>query len=568
MFSPRFTFHIPRNPKNPLKRLGYILSLLICIGCAGGSSRRQATILMAELRAHLQPLTTIGTYVGFDQKTDMLYMGNALIDRWIYLNKDSQPIQTIRYTYKPSGQNYVDLLSEEFRFRIGKLVFSGDSRLLTYDTYQISQKIGGVKQVTIQFTYTPEEESKPIFHLQVHYEIYPDLPIIHKWLTIQNLTDSAFYLEDIAVESLSFFAARVDRLQIWGCEMSGQPEEAQSPPWEGGTAETFVLVQDPGINGGVVLGNESAGILKYYGVCSDRDTMLIGLTPTTAMNGIEIRVPPKRSMNTPKVWTMLFQGPPQTAVEEVIEDVVAHGSPYSKEPSSQMPAIRWAQLGSEWNMLGKSLRQGDLVVFDYDWNVEELERLKRVSQQVHESRGKAGIRLPVADIRTDVLDRPEWRLTPVPVLQPMSKRRDEEIREQREGGKETQQSTIESRSKIRAANRVIYCVLSDYGYYLSQAVKALLEETEADLLIFDGAILSPTGGLLKGCDAFGHEHYTRAESIGVIYRWIFDFANHLRRKYPDLQLGITATAYGVKYPDAACLAHFDLFFDHLSLDSP
>ena len=66
----------------------------------------------------------------------------------------------------------------------------------------------------------------------------------------------------------------------------------------------------------------------------------------------------------------------------------------------------------------------------------------------------------------------------------------------------------------------------------------------------------------------GHQHYTRAESIGVIYQWLFEFADHLRREYPTLQLGITTSAYGIEQPDAACLAHFDLFFDDLSAKSP
>ena len=108
--------------------------------------------------------------------------------------------------------------------------------------------------------------------------------------------------------------------------------------------------------------------------------------------------------------------------------------------------------------------------------------------------------------------------------------------------------------------------MSDYGYYLTQAVKTLLEETETDLLILDRPILGSQRDLLKGCDALGHQHYTRAESIGVIYQWLFEFANHLHREYPALQLGITASAYGVEQVDAACLAHFDLFFNDSGAD--
>ena len=65
---------------------------------------------------------------------------------------------------------------------------------------------------------------------------------------------------------------------------------------------------DTSIDGSVALGNESAGLLKYYAVYSDRGVVSIGLRPTTAINGTEIRVPPSQSVNSPKIWTMLIAG--------------------------------------------------------------------------------------------------------------------------------------------------------------------------------------------------------------------------------------------------------------------
>lgn len=563
------TSYFTHNPKSPLKRLGGILSILICIGCTGGD-RRQATISLSDLRSRLQPLTGLGTYAGFAPTTGVLYMGNDVIDRRMRLGKETHRMQTIRYTYKPSGQNYIDLPSEEFRFQIGDIYFSGEGDLLTYDSYQILQKIGGVKQVVIQFTYTSENEPKPSFHLWVHYEIYPNLPLIRKWMTVQNLTDSAFYLEDIAVESLSFFAARVDSLQIWPYSVPEQPEEIQ-PPWAGGTTAVFVFVQDPGIDGGVVLGNESPGLLKHYQVYANRDTVSIGLTPTTDANGTEIRVPPERSVNSPKVWTMLLGAVPQAAVETVIRNVVAYSLTRDEDSRSEMPEIRWAQLSPEGHVPVESPQQGNLIVFDYDWDIRHLEELKPMGQQVHENGGKLGIRLPMAEIRMAVLNRPAWRLTPVPMLfwrmaEADTRNAESSVGRQEEGKKETGKERKAEQQRVSdEADRVIYCILSDYGYYLAQAVKTLLEETAADVLIFDCPILGLPGSVLKGCKGFGHEHYTRAESIGAIYRWVFDFADYLHGEYPHLQLGLTATAYGVAHPDAACFAHFDLFFDGLSL---
>ena len=556
--------HFPRiRPSHLLypKLLSYILVFLICLGCAGSSSRDSQTVSIADLRAQLQPLKRVGTYAGFDLKSHVLYMGNDLMERWLRLDQGAHKVATIRYAHKVSGQSYIDRPSEEFRFRIGEIVFSGDSDLLAYNDYQIAQKMGGVKRITIQLTYTSDEEAEPIFYLWVHYEIYPDSPVVRKWLTIQNLTDSAFFVEDVIIESLPLFAGRRDSLQIWRCGISGVVEGPLTTPWEGGTSEAFILVGDAGVDSGVVLGNESAGLLKYYAVYSDRETVSIGLRSAPAINGTEIRVPPGQTVSSPKVWTMLVEDGLQATIERIDRDALAYIPSYSEGAALQSPEIHWIAPKSEWEMSIASMRPGDLIVLDYDWNMADFQTAKRISQRVHEGEGKFGIRLPIAEIPASVLDRPEWRLAPAPVVQwkAVPKRSDAE-QDEEPAEEQTQRST--SHKEVPE----VYCVLSDYGYYLTQAVKGLLEETRADILIFDRPILGAEDSLLKGCDALGHQHYTRAESIGVIYRWLFEFANHLRREYPALQLGITASAYGVEQPDTACLTHFDLFFEDMSVD--
>ena len=134
------------------------------------------------------------------------------------------------------------------------------------------------------------------------------------------------------------------------------------------------------------------------------------------------------------------------------------------------------------------MRPGDLIALDYDWNIEDLQTVKQISQRVHEGGGKFGIRLPIAEIHTSVLDRPEWQLAPVPVFRwpAVPKNHDVDREGEQDEGK-TQQSTT------REAAPVVYCLLSDYGYYLTQAVKTLVEETAADLLILDRPILGSPG---------------------------------------------------------------------------
>ncbi|MYE90684.1 hypothetical protein F4X33_16990 [Candidatus Poribacteria bacterium] len=539
-------------------KLLHIPIFLICIGCTGSSGKEEHTVSVTDLRAQLHPLKRIGAYAGFDLKTGILYMGNNSIERWLRLDQEDHKIQTIRYAHKGSGQNYIDRPSEEFRFRIGEIIFSGDSSLPTYNDYQVVPTMIGNKRVTVQFTHNSGEEAKPTFYLWIHYEISPDLPVIRKWLTIQNLTDSAFFVEDMVIESLPLFAGREDSLQVWRYRASGAAEEPLPAPWKGGASAAFVLIGEASTDSHVVLGNESAGILKYYAVHSDQEVVSIGLRPTAAINGVEIRVSPGQSVDSPKVWTMLVEDNYQAAIEKISQNASGYIPLYSKDRRMQIPEIRWITLETEWTVLLESLRSGDFIALDYDWKIEDLHTVKQISQRVREGGGKFAIRLPIAEIHTSILDRPEWRLAQVPVFQwhtaPENHGAEEDDEQEQE---ETQQSATHE------VTPVVYCVLSDYGYYFTQAVKTLLEETAADLLILDRPILGSPGSLLKGCDALGHQHYTRAESIGVIYRWLFEFADHLHREYPALQLGITASAYGVEQPDAACFAHFDLFFDDL-----
>ena len=593
-----------------LRSTFYVLYALVCMWTLG-CSRNHPQVSTADLRAYLQPVKAIETYAGFETRNHRLYFGNRFIERHLLLDKNAKPVQTIRYRHKPSGRDYVALPSAAFRFRVGEINFSGESELLSYDSYQIEQGLGGKRSITIRLTYfatlkgafsglkerveslhsvdsaresttheteqgdAPPDESAespeagtdktPVFHLELHYDIHPNLPVIRKWFTVQNLTDVPFSLEDITVESLPLFAGRAVDLHIWGAShLGGQsestPSDSISIPWSGGASEAFVVLWDAKTNGGVVFGNEGAGLLKYYEIslgdksAKDRSTadtssppvvVSTGMPPAAAMNGVEIRVPPKGAVSSPVVWTMLFDGD-WDAVREMLErmEVVF-------VPPHHTPVLVWTKPSLEWQP-SSEVGQDSFVAVDYDWNSENASILKGMSQQIHDSGNKLAIRLPLAELSTKFLDRPAWELTPTPVFRFPAK-------EDAQESDEDEGEQAESSEEAVQVKQTTYCVLSDYGYYVSHMVKTLLTETSPDLLIFDRSLLGASDSLLMGCSAYGHEHYSRAESIPLTYRWLFGFADHLRQQYPSLQLGITSAAYGVGRADSACFAHFDFF---------
>ena len=473
------------------------------------------------------------TYAGVDAGRRLLYLGNSLMERRFRLDGDDNAPQTIHYYHKPSGQDYISVPCDEFKFRIGKITFNANTEALKYKSYKIGQGVSKSKRLTIELEYV-EGSGEPICPVKLHYEVYPNLPLIRKWITFENLTDSAFFVEDIIIESLSLRA-----------DSKVQPAVVENRPELSVDLQPFIVVRGAEDDGGIIVGNEAPGILKFHNFPSSDTGIEVGLRPTSAINGFEIRVPPNAVMSTPKIWTMLFEGDYSTT-SETLKRVVGERLVSAKEAISQAPAITWTKIPSD----GK-VPVGDSIVVDYDWNGDNLSALKRLAEQVHAEGKMFGVRLPISEVDVRFLNRSAWRLSPVAGFGSLAA-----------GNNSTQNSGVVDVNSSSTMNGegAVYCVLSDYGNHLSHAVCALLEETEAHLLVFDGALIGRPDDVLKGCGVLGHEHFSRKESIRLIYQWVFDFADYLRQQYPNLKLGITSTAYGVEVPDMAVYNHFDLFF--------
>lgn len=522
---------------SPIYKEGFSsLRYALCVAVSVGSMacvKPPSPHSTADLRSLLQPWNGMVTYAGVDAGRRLLYLGNSLIERRFRLDGDDSAPQTIHYYHKPSGQDYISVPCDEFKFRIGKITFDANTEALKYKSHKIGQGVSKSKRLTIELEYV-EESGEPICPVKLHYEVYPNLPLIRKWITFENLTDSAFFVEDIIIESLSLRA-----------DSKVQPAVVENRPELSVDLQPFIVVRGTEDDGGIIVGNEAPGILKFHNFPSSDTGIEVGLRPTSAINGFEIRVPPNTVMSTPKIWTMLFEGDYSTT-SEALKRVVGERLVSAKEAISQAPAITWTKIPSD----GK-VPAGDSIVVDYDWNGDNLSALKRLAEQVHAEGKMFGVRLPISEVDVRFLNRSAWRLSPIAGVGSLAA-----------GNKTTQNSGVTDVNSSSTMNgeRAVYCVLSDYSNHLLHAVHALLEETEVHLLVFDGALIGRPDDVLKGCGVLGHEHFSRKESIRLIYQWVFDFADHLRQQFPNLKLGITSTAYGVKVPDMAVYNHFDLFF--------
>lgn len=118
----------------------------------------------------------------------------------------------------------------------------------------------------------------------------------------------------------------------------------------------------------------------------------------------------------------------------------------------------------------------------------------------------------------------------------------------------------------------VFCIASDYGVYAAQALADLIENLDEtvgykgarpsvvlDYIILDMPTIGSAEQSIYGCAAYGHGHYSRPESLWKIYESIFEIADFLHQKFPDLVICISPKTYGTKIPDFALLSHIDQF---------
>ena len=374
--------------------LQHSLCILACMGCmaCGKSPPSPST---ADLRLLLRPPAEIGTYAGFDSARGVLYLGNSKIERRFRLNADGNVPQTSHNFHKPSRRNHVSAPCGEFAFRIGKIVFTANTNTLKYKSHKIRQSIAESKHLTVDLEYSGATEGSICF-VKIHYEVYSNLPLIRKWITFENLTDTAFFVEDVVIESLSLPAESTAQLRAIGIHPA-LPVDSQ----------LVIVVHDAENDGGIIVGNEAPGILKHHSFSSGDTGIEVGLSPTSAINGFEIRVPPNTLVSTPKIWTMLFEGD-YSAVSESLKHVLDPRLVSVEEAVAQIPPITWTKRPSDGKMPA-----GDFTVADYDWNGDDLSALQRLAEQAHEEGRKFGIRLPIAEVAVRFLNRRAWRLFPI-----------------------------------------------------------------------------------------------------------------------------------------------------------
>jgi len=579
-----------------------IISIILCASCGG--SKDSLKSLTAEEFQKLHGFKPIGVYSGFNANLGLFYIGNELVERLIMLDKDTKGIFTIGYINRISELDYIAAPSDEFQFQIGEVLFSGRNGQLTYLSHEINNLPGGVRQLKIVLQHKNDEE-RVLLKVHVNYEIYPNNAIIKKWLELENLSDSAIIVENLQIERLSWIGKNQNDLKLYGYSLT----QNYAVPFSGGADDPIILGYLNEHEEGFILGNEAPGVFKHFDLYTLGNTVSIGLPPQNYSWASEIRVPVGETFATPKTFIMLFTG---NDLQKALKDRLGHfvnqyfNISANWRETSQYVYLMDVRPESEAPK-EKPGEEVKLVCIDYDWQQALMEMqdadedknessaeeenspsfhrnsalamktnseysltkynfplLMELSRSLHDAKMKFGLRVNLTAVKMESLisRHPEW----------IFKRID---------GKDWIVEWNNEANTEQSENARVFCISSNYGVYSAQIMADLIEILDEavgyrgdrpsvvlNYIILDMPTIGSEEQRIYGCAGYGHGHYTRGESLWKIYESIFDIADFLHQKFPDLVICISPQTYGTKVPDFALLSHIDQFLIFSGEDNP
>ena len=163
--------------------------------------------------------------------------------------------------------------------------------------------------------------------LTLHYILYPDLPLIRKWITIHNQGDLDFMVENLNIEDLQ---SNLDFVHSVTHHKYGRMKHLGR--FVGDWHDPVVVVHDKRKKKGIALGNESVGVLKRTGFHTEgyKGNLQIGLTHQDQDFPFRKWIAPNDSFTSPKTFICLYADRDdgfEVINEEVNRFIVKHMKP-------------------------------------------------------------------------------------------------------------------------------------------------------------------------------------------------------------------------------------------------
>jgi alpha-galactosidase len=183
---------------------------------------------------------------------DSLIIKNRFLERKFTIRDNF--FYTSRFQHLLTNKDYSRPGSEEFYFTInGKPASSnGANGLFKHVKHSLNRKGNGIQEVTVQLSGTPGTVTENIV-VDLNYEVYDELPVVRKQVSITNNSPKAIAIADLEVERLNLVPVSSQQSELY----TNYGSRFAWRPYHGDHHDAAVFVYNNYVKEGFILGNEA-----------------------------------------------------------------------------------------------------------------------------------------------------------------------------------------------------------------------------------------------------------------------------------------------------------------------
>ena len=467
------------------------------------------------------------------------------------------------------GTKFLSEKYKEFSFLANNVTISGKNSWQTISVVGISDNQQGQgAAVKLKGTQLNVNEN-----LEVHikYFIYPNLPILKKNITIINRGKSYLKIESLDVESLLL------NIDITHTEVYHNYCRSKTfGPVTGSYYDAVMAIHDVNTSKGIVIGNESPGVLKRISLFSDGQTLYTGMNHKGEAYPFKITLKPGEVFESPSVFVAPFIDKSVNKVlNVVIPDYVRKHLGSRISAQANIPTFIY----NTWKPFRGDLTEKKMIeaataakacgaqyfVIDAGWstnaaykktNIADVDwilslgdwivdgdkfphGLKPVTDSIIKLGMKPGLWLSLATVsKTSAVykQHPEWFVSD-------------------KNGKHTF-----LHDESGNPDQVTACLTTGYYDYIKNVIFKYAKECQLGYLKLDLAAVTSAyryNHEFTGCAAKNHQlHGDKDESYYAIYTRLFQLFDDIHKEFPDIFIDCTFELMGkLQLIDLAMLKH-------------
>ena len=467
------------------------------------------------IKLQVEPIPNV--YIQYESRSNMFWIGNELIERRVLINPEKKLVYTAAFINKLSGRNYIKSISEEVSFRANGVKLSGLTRDFQFVDYE-SGGLGGVQTLEINFRVIQKEIG--VLKVKLVYEVFSKMPLIRKWIEIENLGGSSVKIDSIQMESLNLVPGS-GYVEIYD-------HDSLSP-----------IMFNSQLIEGFRVGNETPGVMKHIILDSIGGNISIGMKNHVQKYAPEIQLLPQEKFISPAVFIIFFKGELSQS-KEILEEFISQylfikTSTYWLWYENIGDGLTESEAGDKIQLAKKAgadvfCLAGKWMNNRGDWIVKENLNISEIKNQVQSMNMKFGLSMDLAIVDLDsqiLVDHPIWASK--------SKDGSDYLPSDVMGGK-------------------MMCLASEYAMYMAYEIDEIVKELDLDYIMLTGAIIPD-----DGCYSQSHLHRSKGESLWYIYEGLFAICKYLHAKHPNLIIQVSPESYNPEGKiDYALLRHTDM----------